>query len=127
MAITGNLINIGQGVFVSEASFQKMKKEALNETVKQLVKDTFSGLGLDDEIREMVRSSVNEVAETAKKQIRQSANDKIRSISTRDISATINHAVKDAVLSELASAGLAREANALVWSAINNMKKAALQ
>ena len=121
-----NLINLGHGVFVSEARLEKMKKDALKMEVQKLVRDSLHDFGLDQAVRDMVRRSIDNIAEVAQKDVDASVRQQISNETPSHIAALINEAVKDAVLKNLAEAGLDREANALVWQAIMNMRKAAM-
>lgn len=127
MKVEESLFNLGQGLFVSDAALRRMKKNAINDIVKDMVAEGMKDFGLEDAIKDMLQASIDEIAIASKKQMHKKTLEHIDRLRQETISTLINQAINDAILAELSRAGLDRHANALVWAAINVMRKAAMQ
>jgi RNase P/RNase MRP subunit POP5 len=126
MTKKNNIIDIGDGVFVSETTFNKRKKEALKAFVDNVIQKEFSSLNMESIIAEMIRIEFDKVKESAKRHVSYYISSETR-LQVRRISEDhVNQCIRGLLAEELGKAGLEREANILVWSAIESMRNAAL-
>ena len=126
MTKKNNIIDIGDGVFVSETTFNKRKKEALKAFVDNVIQKEFSSLNMESIIAEMIRIEFDKVKESAKRHVSYYISSETR-LQVRRISEDhVNQCIRGLLAEELGKAGLEREANILVWSANESMRNAAL-
>jgi murein L,D-transpeptidase YcbB/YkuD len=125
MTKQNNLISIGEGIFVSEASLGKRKREAVKEFTDDAIRKEIASLGLEQKIAEIVPANKDQAFEIASQKARKYIESEVMWQIDRHIKDIVNQSIREILIKELSSAGLDREANIIVWQAIENMRKAA--
>ena len=124
MSNNQNLISVGDGIFVAQSSLEKMRKESIKEFVKNTFSEQIEKSNLAEDIRAFFDETSQKSFNAAKKDIRGRVYEYTRHTSHGLIASLVNDAIKDAILKNLAEAGLDRVSNALVWQAIESLREA---
>jgi hypothetical protein len=126
MTKRNNIIDIGDGVYVSETALRTRKREILRKLVDDAIRKELTSVDIEGIVAEMVRGELDKTEGAARRRIACHISSDTRRRIDRLSEDIIDQSVNEMILTELGKAGLEREANVLVWAAIQNMRKATM-